>query len=92
MAQKKHLTGWILEAVARHSGEATIVEVCKDVWNHHESELRDSGSLFYTWGYDIRWARQWLRDNGYLLPPEECKKGFWVATGKGIEAAKTGIP
>jgi hypothetical protein len=24
MAQKKHLTGWILEAVARHSGEANV--------------------------------------------------------------------
>jgi hypothetical protein len=92
MARKQDLSGWVVEAVARHSGEATIPEICKDVWDHHESELRGSGTLFYTWGYDIRWAGQWLRDNGYLLPSKQCKKGVWVATSKGIEAARTGIP
>jgi hypothetical protein len=45
------------------------------VWDHHQQELRDSGDLFYTWGYDIRRVGQWLRDNEYLLPTRASKPG-----------------
>jgi hypothetical protein len=48
MATKHDLSGWVIEAVLRHGGEATIVEICKDVWDHHEGDLRSSGDLFYT--------------------------------------------
>lgn len=92
MAKKEDLTGWVIEAITAYNGEATIVQICKYVWDHHEIELRESGDLFYTWGYDIRWAAQWLRDNDYLLPIEACKRGVWAATAKGLEAATVGIP
>jgi hypothetical protein len=65
----------------RRSQNRYDLQAC--VWDQHEQELRDSGNLFYTWGYDIRWAGQWLRDNEYLLPKEACKRGVWVATSKG---------
>lgn len=92
MATKQDLTGWIVEAISRHGGQATIVEICKDVWEQHENDLRLSGDLFYTWQYDIRWAAQWLRDNEYLMPTEACERGVWVATNRGRNAATAGIP
>jgi hypothetical protein len=92
MAKKEDLAGWVIEAVAAHNGEATIVQICKYVWENHEQDLRQSGNLFYTWGYDIRWAGQWLRDNEYLQPKEACPRGVWVATSKGRQAAVAGIP
>ena len=90
MAKKEDLAGWVMEAIAANKGEATIVQICKHVWDHHEDDLRGSGDLFYTWGYDIRWAGQWLRDNAYLLPVEACKRGVWVATAKAVEVAIVG--
>jgi hypothetical protein len=91
MAKKEDLSIWVLKAVAAHKGQATIVEICKHVWENHETELRESGNLFYTWGYDIRWAGQWLRDNEYLQPKETCPRGVWIATSKGKDAASTGV-
>ena len=76
-----------MEAVVAQNGEATIVQICKYVWENHERDLRASDSLFYTWGYDIRWAGQWLRDNEYLQPTKACKRGVWVITSKGRKAA-----
>lgn len=92
MAKKEDLASWVVEAVVAHKGQATIVEICKYVWEHHEKELRESGNLFYTWGYDIRWAGQWLRDNEYLQPKEANARGVWVTTSKGNDAATAGIP
>lgn len=88
-AKKEDLAKWVIEAVVVHGGEATIVQICKHVWDKHEKDLRESGDMFYTWGYDIRWAGQWLRDNAYLQPKELCKRGVWVATTKGKSAAGT---
>src|SRR5260370_28444256 len=74
------------------TGEATIVQICKDVWEHHESELRASGDLFYTWGYDIRWAGQWLRNNDYRMPIKACKRGVSAPTTRGKTTAATRSP
>ncbi len=92
MATKHDLSGWVIQAVSRHGGEATIVQICKDVRDHHEDDLRSSGDLFYTWGYDIRWAGQWLRDNDDLMPIKACRRGVWAATNKGRRASAAGIP
>lgn len=45
------------------------------VWRRHELDLRNSGSLFYTWQYDIRWAAQKLRDTGRLKPIAQRRPG-----------------
>lgn len=87
MATKEVLKQWVIEAVAAHNGEATIAQICKYVWENHEPDLQVSGNLLYTWGYDIRWAGQRLRDNGYLQPSKACKRGVWVITSKGRKAA-----
>lgn len=68
MATKEDLKGWIIEALEELDGSGSVVEVAEVVWRRHEPELRASGSLFYTWQYDLRWAAQVMRDAGKLKP------------------------
>jgi hypothetical protein len=46
----------LYKAINDMGGKATIIEVCKYIWDHYQKDLENSGSLFYTWQYDIRWA------------------------------------
>ena len=79
MASKRDLEKWIVDALMSSGGTSTIVEVCKYVWEHHESDLRKSGDLFYTWGYDIRWARNNLAEKGVI--DRNSPKGTWRLSG-----------
>lgn len=78
MATRETLKKWVLKAVGSHDGEASIVEVCKYIWNKYEDELRDSGDLFYTWGYDVRWAAQKLRDQGKMGYRKKGRINVWT--------------
>jgi len=66
MANKHDLMDWCIEALQHLGGSAHHVDVAKQVWQMHEHDLRQSGDLFYTWQYDLRWAAQRLRDRGVL--------------------------
>ena len=66
MATKSDLEGWVLKAVQDLGGEATVLDVAKELWQVHEHDLRASGDLFFTWQYDMRWAAQNLRGDGKL--------------------------
>ncbi|MDE3079360.1 MAG: hypothetical protein KGI94_04975 [Paracoccaceae bacterium] len=66
MATKADLEMWVLEAVKKHGGEASVLTVAKEIWANHANELKASGDLFYTWQYDMRWAAQNLRSAGNL--------------------------
>ncbi|GAB6124732.1 hypothetical protein JCM14124_04380 [Humidesulfovibrio idahonensis] len=68
MDPRQILCDWVVAALNDLGGSAHIIPICKHIWNHHEHELRDSGDLFYTWQYDVRWAGQKLRDTGVLAP------------------------
>lgn len=68
MTTKNDLRTWILEALQELGGSGTVVEVCKVIWQRHEPDLRNSGDLFVSWQYDVRWAAQTLRDDGTLAP------------------------
>lgn len=59
---------WVVEALEQLGGTAGVVEVSRQVWQNHESDLRESGDLFYTWQYDLRWAATKLRKAGQLQP------------------------
>ncbi len=48
MARRDILAEWLVEALKAKSGSASIVELCKYVWEHHEEDLRESEALFYT--------------------------------------------
>ena len=67
----------VVEALKAHNGQAGIVEVCKHIWANHENELRQSGDLFFTWQYDVRWAANQLRRNGALRAAEASPRGIW---------------
>ena len=77
MATKEDLSGWLIEALRANNGSASTVEVCKYVWNNYESELRESGDLFFTWQHDIRWVATQLRNKGILRAAEASPSGIW---------------
>lgn len=58
-------------------GQASIVEVCRYVWDNYEKELKNAGSLFYTWQYDIRWAATKLRKEKRMKAVEDSPAGLW---------------
>lgn len=58
-------------------GKGTILEICKEFWAEYEVDLKESGDLFYTWQYDIRWAATELRKSKRMKAAELSKKGTW---------------
>jgi len=70
MSSKADLMGWVVEALSQLGGSAEVIEVSKQVWRNHETDLTSSGDLFFTWQYDVRWAAKKLRDSGMLKPSE----------------------
>jgi hypothetical protein len=81
MADKVDLKIWILDALAELGGSGSVVEVSEVVWRRHESDLRGSGQLFYTWQYDIRWAAKVLRDDGRLKSVAGSRTAPWELAG-----------
>ncbi|MFQ5736699.1 MAG: hypothetical protein ACE5GY_07535 [Thermodesulfobacteriota bacterium] len=77
MAKKEDLQDWPLKALAALGGSASIVKICEYIWENYKNELRESGDLFYTWQYDIRWAAQELRNKKILRAADLCPKGIW---------------
>lgn len=78
MATKADLVDWTLEDLQALGGAGTPVQVSREVWRQHESDLRNSGDLFYTWQYDIRWAAQRLRNDGVLAKAPKGSNLPWV--------------
>jgi hypothetical protein len=84
VATKADLVPWLEEALKARDGRGTIAELCREIWQRHEPDLRTSGDLFYTWQYDVRWAAYRLRESGVLRPDAESPAGVWeLATEDG---------
>jgi len=64
MATKHDLEDWVYEALKNLGGRGRLIEVAKQIWKNHQSDLSSSGDLFYTWQYDMRWAANRLRRSG----------------------------
>lgn len=77
MATKYDLQEWVEEALRSLGGSGTVVDVAQAIWDRHEADLRNSGDLFYTWQYDMRWAAQALRDTGRARPASATRRGRW---------------
>jgi len=58
-------------------GAGTIPKVAEQIWIAREADLKDSGELFFTWQYDIRWAAQRLQDAGKLEKVKRSGKSVW---------------
>jgi hypothetical protein len=77
MLVRADLKPWIVDALQAHDGRASVLEVCKYVWDHHQDDLRRGGDLFYTWQYDIRWAATKLRQEKILSSTEPKSSAPW---------------
>lgn len=77
MATKEDLQDWVAEAIRSLGGSARLVDVAKHIWNVHESDLRESGNLFFTWQYDMRWAANQLRRKHILKAADISPTGVW---------------
>jgi len=76
-AKREILKEWLIEALKANRGHASIVDVCKYIWDHYERELGMYGELFYTWQYDVRWAATQLRKEGIMRVAELSPLGIW---------------
>ena len=77
MAVRADVKSWVVEALRPLEEGATSVELCKQVWRRHERELRDSGSLLFTWQVDVRRALVNLRQAGVEQQPPGAPPGTW---------------
>ena len=77
MITKQDLPDILAKTLKELNGQGTIVEVCKYIWENYEEELRNSGDLFYTWQYDIRWAATMLRKARKMESAEISPSGLW---------------
>jgi hypothetical protein len=69
--------GSLTHALRSEGGQATITEVSRHVWQHHEPDLRASGDLFFNWQYELRWAAGELRRAGRLKAADASPRGVW---------------
>ena len=76
-ASRYDLADWLCQALKDNGGRGTIVEVCRQIWSQHETDLRAAGDLFFTWQYDVRWAANVLRRSGKMKPADLSPKGMW---------------
>lgn len=67
----------LYNAIKDMSGQTSIIDVSKFIWKHYKNDLRNSGNLFYTWQYDIRWAATELRKSNRMRAAEQSPRGIW---------------
>ncbi|MBO8129881.1 MAG: hypothetical protein H0Z39_11955 [Peptococcaceae bacterium] len=82
MVSRDKLKEWLIEALIANGGAASIIEVCKYIWETYEADLRNSGDLFYTWQYEIRWAATQLRKVGIIRAAKLSPRGIWELQDK----------
>lgn len=67
----------IIAALKYHEGEAHYIDIAKYIWENYESDLRNSGSLFYTWQYRMmNESANYLRETGKITR-HTGTKGYW---------------
>ena len=67
----------LYKSIKEMGGQSRIVDICRYVWKNYQDELLNSGDLFYTWQYDIRWAATELRKSQRMKSAEQSPKGIW---------------
>lgn len=68
---------WVIEALKYLGGPGWPKDVSKYIWDKYEQELKASGSMLYTWQYDLRWAAQQLRNEKKLKPVHKRRDLPW---------------
>ncbi len=75
--KKTDLPQYLYSTMIVIGGKGSIIDICKSFWKEHRQELEQSGNLFYTWQYDIRWAATELRNQKKLKAANISPKGIW---------------
>lgn len=75
--KRSDLVPWVEEALNTLGGSGSPEEVCRIIWEHHQDEIIASEGMAYKWQYEVRWAKQELRNTGVISPPEESPNGIW---------------
>jgi len=70
---------WVMKSLAAKGGRAHFIEIAKDIWAEHRSELERSGDFFYKWQYEMRWAGDQLSRKGKLK--KIGSTGIWELLG-----------
>jgi hypothetical protein len=60
MFTRDDLKPLIIKALKSYGGKARVLDVCKYIWDNHESEIKASGDLLYRWQYDVRLHRNYV--------------------------------
>ena len=77
LIRKQDMTILVIDALESLGGGGTIVEVAAEIWKTHKDDLEASGEIFYTWQYDMRWARHRLSEEGKLRTKSKGRESFW---------------
>ena len=64
-------------ALRAHGGRATLLDVCKHVWAHHEHDICKTPDGFYKWQYEVRHAASLLRKAGVMKGAKTSPSGVW---------------
>ncbi len=89
MATREDLEGWLINALTGLGGSGSIIDICKHIWEQHETDLKNSGNLLYTWQYDVRWTANRLRRKKIMRSVEESPPHVWqLAPSAAAKAAR----
>ena len=77
LIRKQDMTILVSDALESLGGKGTIVEVAAEIWKHHKDDLEASGEIFYTWQYEMRWARHRLSEAGKLKTKLKDRESVW---------------
>ena len=77
MITKEMLPDLLYAVLKKMGGSASLLAVCKKFYSVYEEELKQSGDLFDTWQYDIRWAATALRKSGRMKDARISPSGIW---------------
>ena len=75
---RKDIIDLVVDALKSLGGKGTIVQVASKIWETYGAVLEQSGEIFYTWQYDIRWARHKLAADGVLKTKKVQGKSLWI--------------
>jgi hypothetical protein len=78
MGIRNDLEGWIIDALKYHGGQATITEIAKHIWQHHQAALTATDQIQFNWHYDMRRAAETLRNRKQLRPVSLSSRGTWA--------------
>ncbi len=77
MALRDDMEPWLIDALRRSGGAGKILDLAKDIWDHHESDIKATAHGLYNWQYEMRWCGQALQKKGKMKKDYLGRRGIW---------------